>query len=189
MVVEREPEIVFSVSHTTRPRREGERNGIDYHFVNVTEFRRIADGGGFVEYAEYNGNLYGTSWASIEEPLVRGRSVLLEIEIQGARQVRERLPQARLVFLLPPSLAELERRLRSRGTDAPESIERRLAIARQEIRAADWFDYLLVNDRLDATVGALCEIIAAERAGAAEEVRGRFGREAVLPRVESDLGL
>ena len=104
-----DPRIQVSVSHTTRPRREGEVDGIDYHFVSREEFRRMVDEGLFLEWAEYNQNLYGTSWHSIDEPLARGRDVVLEIEVQGAAQVRERRADARFVFLLPPSMAELER--------------------------------------------------------------------------------
>lgn len=185
-VVEREPGIVFSVSHTTRPRRPGERDGVDYHFVTEREFRRLAEKGGFLEYAEYSGRLYGTSWASLEQARDRGLDVLLEIEIQGARQVRERLAEATLVFLLPPMLATLEERLRARGTDAPEAIERRLALARQELRAARWFDYWVVNDRLEAAVQAVLDIVGAVRSGDAAAL-ARFGRERMHGRLDPAL--
>jgi guanylate kinase len=185
--VERDPEIVFSVSHTTRPRREGERDGLDYHFVSEREFRRLVEQGAFLEYAEYSGRLYGTSWAALEGPLARGCDVLLEIDTQGARQVRERLAEAPLVFLLPPSLAELEQRLRGRGTDRPEAIERRLALAGQELRAARWFDYLVVNDTLEAAVQALLCIVRAVRDGDPGSVMRRFGREVVLARLDPAL--
>jgi len=107
-VIERDPAVAFSVSHTTRAPRDGEVAGLDYHFVSADEFRRLVAKGAFLEHAEYSGNLYGTSWMAIESPLERGRDVLLEIETEGARQVRERQPDAHLIFLLPPSLALLE---------------------------------------------------------------------------------
>ena len=116
--------IEFSISHTTRTRREGERDGVDYHFVSDERFRELADRGAFLEWAIYNGHRYGTSWSSIEEPLAEGRDVLLEIEVQGARQVRARRADARMIFLLPPSMEVLRSRLESRGTDAPDEIER-----------------------------------------------------------------
>jgi guanylate kinase len=188
-LVDRDPHIVFSVSHTTRPRRSHERNGADYHFVSRAEFLRLAEEDAFLEYAEYSQNLYGTSWAAIREPLERGLDVLLEIEVQGAQQVRERLPEARLVFLLPPSLTELERRLRERGTDSSEEIARRLAIARREIRRVDLFDYAIVNDELEDAVSALREVLAAERKGASGAASSRFAPGHMSPALRRALGL
>lgn len=173
-LVGEDPGIVLSVSHTTRPPRPGERDGIDYHFVSVERFRALADEGAFLELAQYGENLYGTSYEALEKPRALGRDVLLEIEIQGARQVRARLPEARLLFLLPPSLAELERRLRGRGTDGEAAVQRRLTIAHQEIEAAPLYDYAVVNDDLARTVATLREIIEAERRGEASELRARF---------------
>lgn len=177
-VVERDAGIEMSVSHTTRKARAGERDGANYHFVSEAEFRRLAEEGAFLEYAEYGGNLYGTSWAALEKPRAEGRDVLLEIEVQGGKQVRERMPDACLVFLVPPSFAELERRLRGRGTDAPEVIERRLAIAHQELQAVVRYDYVVVNDAVEAAVARVLEIVAAERRGRVAE---RHRRAAVLP--------
>lgn len=188
-LVEDDPRLVFSVSHTTRPRRSGESHGVDYHFVSRAEFEKLAAAGALLEWAEYSGNLYGTSWAAIEAPLARGRDVLLEIEVQGARQVRERLPDAVLVFLLPPSLGALEERLRTRGTDDPGEIERRLAIARREIATLDLFDYAVVNDDLAAAVAWVGEIVAAERAGAAHALRARLAPRALAPELRRALGL
>jgi guanylate kinase len=174
-LVARDPLLEFSVSHTTRPKRSGEQEGVHYHFVGSAEFRRLVGEGAFVEYAEYAGNLYGTSFASLDAPLARGRDLLLEVDVQGALQLRERRKDARLVFLLPPSLDELERRLRSRGTDAPEIVERRLALVRRELEALRAFDYAVVNEEVERTVDALAEIVAAERAGDAARLRARYG--------------
>ena len=119
------------MSHTTRPPRPGERDGVDYHFVSAAEFQRLIAAEAFLEWAVYNGNHYGTSWKAIEGPLADGLDVLLEIEVQGARQVRQRLPDARLIFLLPPSKAALVRRLEGRGTDTAEQVAARLRTAQQ----------------------------------------------------------
>jgi len=181
-VVARDPRICFSVSHTTRPPRPGERDGQDYHFVDAEQFRRLVEQGAFLEHAEYAGRLYGTSWASLDEPLSRGLDLLLEIEVQGARQVRERLAEARFIFLLPPSMKALEERLRSRGTDSAEAIARRLAVADVELQAVSFFDYAVVNDELEAAIAAVLEIIGAERSGETRAVRERHGREAVWRR-------
>src|SRR5207245_1078307 len=132
-VLARDPALEFSVSHTTRPRRPAERDGVDYHFVTPGEFDRLVRDGAFLEWAVYNGNRYGTSWAAIEEPLRRGRDLLLEIEVQGARQVREKRADARFIFLLPPTLLSLRERLEQRGSDAAGAIAERLQIARREI--------------------------------------------------------
>ena len=181
-----EPGLVFSVSHTTRPRRASEVDGRDYHFVDEDEFRRLAGEGAFLEWAVYNDHHYGTSWAAIEKPLDEGRDVLLEIEIQGARQVRLRRTDARCVFLVPPSFAVLRRRLESRGTDDPAVIERRLALAREEFRALVEFHYAVVNDRLEQTVSDVLEIVRAERAGRTDAVRERFAPSAALARLGPD---
>jgi guanylate kinase len=186
-LVERDPGIEFSVSHTTRARRTGEEDGLHYHFVSRAEFERLAAAGAFVEHAEYAGNLYGTSFASLDAPLGRGRDLLLEVDVQGALQLRERRRDARFIFLLPPSLAELERRLRGRGTDAPEVVERRLAEVRRELAAVHAFDYAVVNEDVERTIAALHEIVAAERAGETAAVRARHGRAAVLSRVAAVL--
>ena len=177
-----DPKIEFSVSHTTRTPRPGEREGVDYHFVDEETFLRLVQGGRFVEHAEYNGKLYGTSHEAIDEPLARGHDVLLEIDVQGAAQIRERRGDARFVFLVPPSLAVLEERLRGRGTDSPEGIAKRLAIAGNELRAVQGFDYVVVNGLLEDAVAAVREILAAERAGARGDVVARYGRETALAR-------
>jgi guanylate kinase len=174
-VVERDPQIELSVSHTTRRPRPEERDGVDYHFVTAEEFGALVDGNAFVEHAEYGGNLYGTSWTSLDGPLDRGRDLLLEIEVQGARQVRARRTDARFLFLLPPSMEELARRLRGRGTDDEREMQRRLEIVVRELRAVHGFEYAVVNDELEAAVAAVCEIIRAERCGDTASVKARFG--------------
>jgi guanylate kinase len=181
-LVARDARIEFSVSHTTRQQRPGEREGVDYHFVDEATFLALVKQGRFVEHASYNGNLYGTSHEAIDAPLARGHDVLLEIEVQGAAQIRERRADARLVFLVPPSLAALEVRLRGRGTDPPEAIAKRLAIADNELRAVHIFDYVVVNDDLERAVAAVAEIVAAERRGERAATLARYGREAALAR-------
>jgi guanylate kinase len=182
-LVQRDPGIEFSVSHTTRPQRPSERAGSDYHFVNRPEFERMVRDGAFVEHAEYAGNLYGTSSNSLDEPLRRGADLLLEVDVQGALQLRERRPDARFIFLLPPSLEELERRLRGRNTDPPDVVERRLALVRRELEAVHAFDYAVVNDDVGRTIEALLAIVAAERAGDPAAARARWGRAAVVSRL------
>ncbi len=173
-LLEADPGLVFSVSHTTRPRRNGERDGVDYHFVAKAGFDRLVAEDAFLEWAVYNDNRYGTSWRAIEAPLAEGRDVLLEIEVQGARQVRQRLPEARLVFLLPPSLAALEERLRARGANSAGDIARRLETARGELAAIAEFDYAVVNEDLARCVEDVLAIVVAERAGSAGPLRARF---------------
>jgi guanylate kinase len=185
-VVARMPGIEFSVSHTTRLRREGEQDGIAYHFVGREDFRKLVEEDAFLEWAEYNGNQYGTSWRAIESQLAAGRDVLLEIEIQGARQVRARRPDARFVFLLPPSQEALEARLRGRGTDSPDQIAGRLALARRELAAVREFDYAVVNDDLERCVESVCEIVRAEREGRPDELRARFAPARALERLRAD---
>jgi guanylate kinase len=173
-VIQRDPGVVLSVSHTTRPPRPGEQDGVHYHFVSAGEFRKLVAEGAFLEHAEYSGNLYGTSWAAIDEPLECGQDVLLEIETEGARQVRERRRDAHLIFLLPPSLAALESRLRGRGTERSEEIDRRLAIARREFATASLFDSFVVNDDAERAVDDVLAIVAALRRGALPELGDRF---------------
>jgi guanylate kinase len=185
--IARDPGLVLSVSHTTRAPRGGERDGVDYYFVDEPGFQELIAQGAFLEHAEYSGHRYGTSWAAIEAPLARGLDVLLEIETVGARQVRERRPDACLVFLLPPSRAALERRLRGRGTDPEEEIARRLAIARREFQAAPLFDAFVVNDAVERAVAELLEIVAVARAGGRGALAGRAGLDAWRTRLDPDL--
>ena len=174
-VVESDPRVELSVSHTTRERRPGEQDGAAYHFVSREEFQRLIDAKAFLEWAEYHGNRYGTSWAALEKPLARGRDVLLEIEVQGARQVRDRRPDARLIFLLPPSMDALATRLRARGTESAEAVAERLQLAESELAEADGlFHYAIVNDDLETCVAQLLAILHAEREGGSGELRRRL---------------
>lgn len=176
-------ELEFSISHTTRPRRSGERDGVHYYFVDRAAFLERVRHGGFLEHAEYAGNLYGTSFEAIDKPLAAGRDLLLEVDVQGALQLRQRRQDARFVFLLPPSRAELERRLRGRGTDCDDAVARRLAEVDRELRAVHAFDYAVVNRDVEETTRAVAEIIAAERLGEPGVVRVRYGREGVVARM------
>jgi guanylate kinase len=175
-LLEREPRLRFSVSYTTRRKRPAEVEGRDYFFVTEAEFRRMIDEDEFLEYASVFDHWYGTSRRHVEQLLAGGDSVLLEIDWQGARQVRERAPDASSVFILPPSVAELERRLRGRGTDSEETVERRLGDAVADIGHWDEFDYVIVNDDVEHAARALEAIIAGR--GAAHGSREPLVREA-----------
>lgn len=163
-LLEREPGIALSISHTTRAPRPGDADGVQYHFVDRTTFERMVADGQFLEYAEVFGNYYGTSRGAVEPILASGRDVLLEIDWQGAAQVRRAMPECVSIFILPPSRAELERRLRARGTDDAATIERRLAASREEIAHAPEFDVIVVNDAFEDAVARLQEIVRAARA-------------------------
>ncbi|MGY3232675.1 guanylate kinase [Luteibacter sp. HA06] len=162
-LLEREPDISLSISHTTRPPRVGEQYGRHYFFVERTDFEKEIAEGIFLEHAEVHSNLYGTSRTVVEGKLCEGADVLLEIDWQGARQVRKGKPDCVSVFILPPSRQELERRLRGRGSDAPEVIERRLFNSREEIAHAHEFDYIIVNDRFEDALADLQAIVRAVR--------------------------
>ncbi|ACS87701.1 MULTISPECIES: guanylate kinase [Musicola] len=152
-----------SVSHTTRVVRPGEVHGEHYFFVSVDEFKRMIDEDDFLEYAEVFGNYYGTSRATIEQVLATGVDVFLDIDWQGARQIREKMPLARSIFILPPSKEELGRRLRGRGQDSEEVIARRMTQAVAEMSHYAEYDYLIVNDDFDLALHDLKTIIRAER--------------------------
>lgn len=157
------PGLKFSVSYTTRPARRDERNGHDYFFVTREQFKRMVAAKEFVEWADVFGHLYGTSRQQLRAAQEAGKDILLDIDVQGHRQVRKRLPEAVSIFVLPPSFAELERRLRHRHSDTSEVIERRLNDARQEIRHWPEYDYLVVNDRLPQATQALRAAVEAAR--------------------------
>lgn len=156
------PDIHFSVSFTTRASRVGEENGVSYNFVDRAEFERMISAGELLEYAEYVGNYYGTSMKVIREKLDQGIDVLLDIEVQGAAKVRQRCPEAVLIFIIPPSLEELSRRLHKRQTDSEDVIEGRLAKAREEYREIPHYDYLVVNDRVPQAAAEILAILTAE---------------------------
>jgi guanylate kinase len=161
-LMEREPKLELSVSATTRDPRPGERDGVDYHFLTREEFDRRVREGEFVEHADYAGRSYGTLRSELEARLNDGVPVVLEIEVQGARQVRAAMPEAVQVFIAPPSLAALRTRLIGRGTDDTAEVERRLAVAERELAAQPEFGHVVVNDRLDEALERLSAIVAAE---------------------------
>jgi guanylate kinase len=156
--------IDLSVSYTTRPPRAGEINGRDYHFVSRETFTEMASRGDFLESAEIYGNLYGTSQSWIQSKMDAGRDILLEIDWQGAEQVRQIFSRCVSIFILPPSIRTLEDRLRGRGKDSPEVIARRMQSARDEISHVAEFDYVIINDILDEAVQQLKAVVLAERA-------------------------
>ncbi len=162
-LMEETPNVGFSVSHTTRPPRRGEVDGVDYYFISEEEFMNMVDQGGFLEWAKVHDNLYGTSRASVMSMIEAGQDVLLDIDVQGAMQVRKAIPEAILIFILPPSLEILEQRLRNRGTDSEETIRLRLKNARSEMATAHRYDYIIVNDDLIRAVGDLQSIVLARR--------------------------
>ncbi|HEX2094807.1 MAG TPA: guanylate kinase [Longimicrobiaceae bacterium] len=162
MLGARRDDIAFSVSATTRTPRHDEQDGRDYWFVAPEEFRRMADSGELVEWAEVHGNLYGTPRRNLDEAIAAGKYLVLDIDIQGARQVRERIPGAVLIFILPPSGNALADRLLGRGSEKEEEMRRRLRNAGGEIRSAAEFDYVVMNEDLEATVDAVEAILAAE---------------------------
>jgi guanylate kinase len=159
------PDLVFSVSATTRPPRPGEVDGLHYRFVSEAEFDRRVEEGAFLEWAEIFGHRSGTPAAAVEEARAAGRDVLLEVDVQGARSVREKAPDAVLIYLQPPSEEELARRLRARGTEEGPVLDRRLAEARRELAEASRFDHVVVNDRVEDAVGEVLAIIDGQRKG------------------------
>jgi guanylate kinase len=162
---DRVPQLELSVSGTTRPPRPGEQDGVAYHFLTPDQFAERVAAGDFVEWAEYSGNRYGTLGAELGRRLEEGVPVVLEIELQGARQVREKMPEAVQVFIAPPSRETLRTRLVGRGTDTPEQVKRRLETADAELAAQPEFKHVVVNDRLEDAVDALVSIVESELAG------------------------
>jgi guanylate kinase len=158
-LLERVPELELSVSATTRRPRLGETHGVDYHFLADAEFDRRIAAGEFVEHATYSGRRYGTLRSDLEQRLARGAPVVLEIEVQGARQIAETMPEAVRIFIAPPSDEALRARLVGRGLDSPEDVERRLQTAREELRAQGEFPHVVYNDRLEDAVTALEEVV------------------------------
>jgi len=158
-LMERLPQLELSVSATTRPARPGEREGRDYHFLTPAEFERRVQNGGFVEHADYAGRRYGTLREELDGRVRAGVPVVLEIEVQGARQVRAALPEALQVFIAPPSLEALRTRLTGRGADPPAEVERRLRVAEHELAAQSEFAHVVVNDQLEQALEQLTEIV------------------------------
>lgn len=162
-LLELEPDISYSVSVTSRPPRPGEKEGVHYFFVSREKFEKMVSEGQMLEWAEVYGNYYGTPREPVLESLKSGRDILLEIDVQGALQVKEKFPAAVLVFILPPSMRDLEMRLKHRATDAEEEISKRLRWAEQEIRKISLYDYLVVNDTVERAVSKVRCILTAER--------------------------
>lgn len=156
------PELRQSVSYTTRPARAGEVHGIDYYFVSPETFDRMIADGAFAEWAEVHGNRYGTAIETLQTSRAMGNDLLLDIDCQGARQIKEKYGEGVFIFILPPSIDELKRRLLGRNTDSPETIEQRIRNAEGEIREASWYDYLIVNDDFQKALVELKSIILAE---------------------------
>ena len=163
MLLEREGDVRLSISYTTRAPRTGEENGREYHFVAVDAFKEMIAREEFLEWAEVHGNFYGTSQKWIASQLAGGNDVLQEIDWQGAQQVRKLFPKAIGIFILPPSMEELTRRLTGRGTDSDEVIGRRLAAAQAEMRHVGEFDYVIINDQINRALDDLCSVIRASR--------------------------
>ena len=163
-LLERLPTLELSVSATTRAPRPGERNGVDYHFIDAARFDRHVAAGDFIEHASYSGNRYGTLRSEVDGRLVAGAPVVLEIEVQGARQVREAMPDAVAVFIAPPSLSVLRSRLEQRATDNAEQVERRLQTAERELQARREFSHVIVNDQLEQATDDLAAIVRRELA-------------------------
>ncbi|MCU0836060.1 MAG: guanylate kinase [Chromatiaceae bacterium] len=162
-LLERDRGLGLAISYTTRAPRPGEQDGVHYHFVGAERFAEMVAEGAFLEHAEVFGNRYGTAEASVREQLAGGRDLVLEIDWQGARQVRSRFPQAVSVFVLPPSARTLEERLRGRGQDSDAVIAGRMARAREEMAHYAEYDYLVVNDRFETALAELASVLAAER--------------------------
>lgn len=170
----------LSISMTTRQPREGERDGVEYFFRNKEQFEQTIAENGLIEYACYCGNYYGTPKAYVEEQLAAGKDVILEIEIQGALKVKAQFPESLLLFVTPPSAAELERRLVGRGTEKPEVIRRRLAQASEESEGMEAYDYIVVNDNLDVCVEEVHRLVDAAR-------RAPVRREAFIKEIREEL--
>ncbi len=161
-LLEQRRDVYFSVSATTREMRPGEEDGVHYHFLEVDTFRQWIARGEFLEYAEYVGNFYGTPKRYVDEAMDRGEDVILDIEIQGAIQVKSKRPETVSIFIAPPSWTELERRLTERGTDSPDKVQKRLLRAKVEFQTAHTYDYFVINNNVDNAVRELEAIMTAE---------------------------
>lgn len=162
-LMERDDAIRHSISYTTRQPRPGEENGRDYHFIDIQTFLAMRERGDFLEWAEVHGNFYGTSRAWLLDEMRAGRDTLLEIDWQGAQQVRDQMPHTVSIFIVPPSIEELERRLRARGQDSEEVIQRRVAAALGELRHVDEFDFVIINNNLQEALDDLAAAVRAAR--------------------------
>lgn len=171
-LLEKVDNLMVSVSHTTRAMRPGEENGVDYHFVDVDRFKPMVEAGEFIEHAQVFDNFYGTAESSLRDELAKGRDVILEIDWQGAAQVRKRIPEALGVFILPPSKTALQERLTSRGQDSDEIIQRRMRDAVSEMSHYGEYDYLVINDNFEHALEELVCLMLAQRLQMAQQ-KGR----------------
>lgn len=187
-LVESSDRYVFSISATTRRPRHGEEDGVDYHFLDTAEFERRIEAGDFVEWARVHDRLYGTPLSEIESEANRGRHVVLDIDVQGARQIKRAIPDAVLIFVLPPSVDIMMIRLKRRGTEAPETIARRLVSALDELQAVPEFDYVVVNDDLDECVGEIRGIVETGEEPEAPELDADHFRAEIARILDSEYG-
>jgi len=171
-VRQRIPGLGYSISHTTRKPRGDERNGVNYHFVDDRTFTKMIDEGAFVEWAKVYDNFYGTSSSNLQDQTASGLDVLMDVDIQGGRNIKDRFPDSVLIFLLPPSLEELERRLRERGTDNEPVIRARMKSAADDIKNCTWYDYIIVNDKLEQAIDETQSIIISKRCVTARQMPG-----------------
>lgn len=165
-----EPDTYYSVSATTRPPRPGEEDGVQYHFLTKEAFEEKIAENQMLEYAQYAGNYYGTPAQAVDERLSQGKNVVLEIEVQGAKQVKLRRPEAVMIFIMPPSMKELRRRLEERGTESPQVVARRMDTARLEMPQAKDYDYIVFNDTVEEAAQDICAILRARRCLAKENL-------------------
>ncbi len=164
-------DLYFSISATTREPRDGEQDGVHYHFIDVPRFQELIEADAFLEYAEYVGNFYGTPKKFVDKAMNDGKDVILDIEVQGALQVCNKRPETVRIFIAPPSWDELERRLVSRGTDSQEKIQKRLLRAKAELQTADVYDYFVINDSVERAVREISAIMLAEHCKPAERMK------------------
>ena len=163
LFMERNPKLKLSISATTRKPRQGEEDGVSYFFISKEEFQQSIENNEFLEWAEFSGNFYGTKKSFVEKTLAKGIDLILEIEVQGAKQVKEKMPEATSIFIMPPSLEDLEARLRGRSTESEEAIQRRLGAAAQEIEAGKNFDYRIINDNIQEALNNMQKIFDGEK--------------------------
>ena len=158
-ILSKNKNIWLSISATTREPRAGEKEGVNYYFLNQEKFKEMIEEKLFLEWAQFAGNYYGTPLSSVNEKIKKGLTVLLEIEVEGAKQIKEKFPESLSIFLLPPNKAELERRIRNRGTDKEEAIKKRLLRANYEISASNQFDFALINDNVNETAKRIIKLV------------------------------
>lgn len=162
LFMERNPKLKLSISATTRKPRQGEEDGVSYFFISKEEFKQSIENNEFLEWAEFSGNFYGTKKSFVEKTLAKGIDLILEIEVQGAKQVKEKMPEATSIFIMPPSLEDLEARLRGRHTESEEAIQKRLGAAAREIEAGKNFDYRIINDNIEEALANMQKIFDGE---------------------------